>query len=207
MSEWIRCCGEEFRAGPWRELEDLARERLMVLGNDVVRFGRAQNLVSRQDPIGEVARLIEESVRAGALLRLGPGDRLLDVGSGAGFPGVVLAVLLPEVETVLVERRAGRCDFIERCLRRLDLGAAEVVNDDVRSLDAGLFDVVSGKAVAIAEEFAAWVEPQLTSAGHILLFQRAGWAAPSGWVVDESVRVLESSSREDRWAFLLRRDE
>lgn len=178
---------------------------MVLFGTDVIRFGRSQNLVSRVDPAGEVARLIEESVRGGALLRFDGCRRWLDVGSGAGFPGVVLGILYPEWSHVLVERRSARCDFLERAGLRLQLRNVTVFSEDIRNVDLGVFDGVSSKAVADPREFLRWVGPHLGDEALALFFQRVGWVAPSGWSIRSSCVSLRERDKDDRMAFLLER--
>lgn len=193
-----------FRTDVWPDLADEVQSRIETFGADVLRFGQAQNLVSRRDPEAEVARLIEESVRGGALLRSVRAERVLEVGSGAGFPGLVLASMHPDAAFLLVERRRARCDFLERCVRRLDLSQVQVRAEDVRSLDVGEFDVVTGKAVVDAVTFLRWVRPYLGPSGHVLLFQRSTWDVPPGWKIESSVVSLTQDAKAPRVAALVR---
>ena len=204
MSEWLGRASADFVSDVWPSLSEVSRKRLDVFGADVARFGRSQNLVSRQDPVGEVARLMEESVRGGALLRFEPWVELLDIGSGAGFPGIVLASLNPERRVVLVERRQGRCDFLERSAARLGLGRVEVRAQDVRSIEGERFGRITGKAVTEAEEFLRWCRRCLADDGRVLVFQRDQWRPPEGWREDRSAISLAVPGGIDRWAVLVR---
>lgn len=181
--------------------------QLTRYAEDLVRFNPVENLVSRVDPEREIRRLIEESVRAGEELGLGSGDRVLDVGSGGGFPGLVWACLHPRTDFVLAERRRARCDFLEREVRRLRLERVTIFAGDVRSLDAGTFTFVSAKAVADADEYLAWVEPHLGGSARVVVFQRAGWPGPGreGWKIERSWSVLEEADRADRWVYVVGR--
>ncbi|HKA02727.1 MAG TPA: RsmG family class I SAM-dependent methyltransferase, partial [Acidimicrobiales bacterium] len=73
-----------------------------------------------------MANHVEHAARFLAALR--PAERLLDLGSGGGVPGLPLAVLLPEAQVVLLDASVRRTDFLERAVGRLDLaGRAAVV--------------------------------------------------------------------------------
>jgi 16S rRNA (guanine527-N7)-methyltransferase len=76
-----------------------------------------------------------------AIGELQAGCRLVDLGSGGGLPGLILADAYPNVSIVLLDRRQKRTDFLERAVRRLGWTHVEVRCDDVRRLEE---EVVSG---------------------------------------------------------------
>ena len=78
-----------------------------------------------------------------------PTSSLIDLGSGAGLPGVVLAMLLPDSEVVLLEPLARRAAFLEECVRTLGLGNAAVHRGRAEEVAGQLeADVVTARAVA-----------------------------------------------------------
>jgi 16S rRNA (guanine527-N7)-methyltransferase len=82
------------------------------------------------------------------------GGGVLDVGSGAGFPGIPLAIVLPGVSFTLLERSAKRASFLRNCRTLLGLRRLEVVQGDLASVKAS-FDVVTFRAVAPLSRFLA----------------------------------------------------
>ena len=85
-----------------------------------------------------------------------PASSLIDLGSGAGLPGVVLAMLLPDSEVVLLEPLARRVAFLEECVRALGLGNAAVHRGRAEDVAGQLAaDVVTARAVAPMERLAA----------------------------------------------------
>lgn len=106
-----------------------------------------------------IARLCAEAAaeppapEAPAAARAGPGG-VLDVGSGAGFPGIPLAVALPGVRFTLLERSATRGAFLENCRTLLGLANVAVLRAEL-SAAAGRFDVVTFRAVSPLERFLA----------------------------------------------------
>jgi 16S rRNA (guanine527-N7)-methyltransferase len=95
-------------------------------------------------------------LNCGVLSRLIPAKcALVDLGSGAGLPGIVLAILLPGVRVTLLEPLARRVDFLAECVAALDLGNAQVVRGRAEDL-AGhvLADVVTSRAVAPLDKLA-----------------------------------------------------
>jgi 16S rRNA (guanine527-N7)-methyltransferase len=160
--------------------------RLELYEADLLRLGRALNLVSRRDPNVEVRRLIAECLAVGRWLS-GLECRLdgpwADIGPGAGFPGIVFGCLCPHQRIDLLERRQGRCDFLRRELSALQLVGSRVFEGDAathRGPAAG-YALISLKAVAPPAEALALARPHLAAGGHALLFQRPEWKAADGW--------------------------
>jgi 16S rRNA (guanine527-N7)-methyltransferase len=103
-----------------------------------------------------------------------PGSSLIDLGSGAGLPGVVLAMLLPDSDVVLLEPLARRAAFLEECVRALDLGNAEVRRGRAEEADGQLTaDVVTARAVAPMHRLAALALPLVRPGGLVLAIKGA----------------------------------
>lgn len=90
------------------------------------------------------ARAYARTIRALA----GPAPTVVDVGSGVGLPGIVIAAVLPEARVILVERRLRRTAFLEMAVGRLGLARAEVFGGDARDLHGVCADVITAQAVA-----------------------------------------------------------
>ncbi|MFQ5512542.1 MAG: RsmG family class I SAM-dependent methyltransferase [Candidatus Krumholzibacteriia bacterium] len=131
-------------------------------------------LVSKGDTAAVVARLIRQSVDFwDVIAAVNPGApirRVADVGSGAGFPGVIWKLVNPDLEITLIERKERRAVYLERLRRKLSLSGIDVVDEDVREIVArgryrGAFDLVAMLAVAPPAEVAATVETLLPEGG------------------------------------------
>lgn len=72
---------------------------------------------------------------------------LLDIGTGAGFPGMILAMALPDVKVTLVEPLKKRVSFLQFIKADLDLDNVRVVNKRVEDMDVEIFDIVTSRAV------------------------------------------------------------
>ena len=98
---------------------------------------------------------------------------LVDLGSGGGLPGLVIAVRCPLLRITLVERRASRADLLHRAVAALEVAdRVEVVADDVRVLaerSPGTFDVVTARSFAAPPITAKWAAMLLRSEGLLIV--------------------------------------
>ena len=176
-----------------------ARARLDAFGELLRRWNRVYNLVSRHD-IGHLeTKHIQDSLTLVPHVR---GNRLADVGSGAGFPGVPLAIMGTDWSVTLVERSATKARFLRQALIELDIENADVVEEDVRQYrPAKRFDTVTARA--FAKPPVAWeaIRPLLASDGVALLQTGAKLSGTSfsGGRVLSSDRVASPDAAGERY--------
>jgi len=121
----------------------------------------------------EVDRLWERHILNSAALGelIGDGGRVLDVGSGAGLPGLPLAIARPDLAVTLIEPMARRCEFLTEVVEELDLpvrvhrGRAE---EPATRDQLGDADVVTSRAVADLVKLTRWSVPLLRPGGRML---------------------------------------
>ena len=113
---------------------------------------------------------------AAGLGELPAGARLIDLGSGGGLPGLVLAELLPQCSILLVDRRQKRTDFLQRAVRRLGLDDVEVREADVgtiaRDVVAGTqapFDAVTARSFGPPERTLRLARQLVADGGRIVI--------------------------------------
>ncbi len=179
--------------------EEAAREWLRGMpGCDAAAFSRLeqlsellgvenqhQNLVSQASLASVWQRHIADSAQL--LLQVGGELRSpwLDLGSGAGFPGLVIAALRPEWEVLLVESRALRAKWLERACLALGLARVRVVGVPLQKLETAPMAVISarafaplGKLIDLSARFSTastlWLLPKGRSA-HQELQDLKGW--------------------------------
>ncbi|MEZ5744648.1 MAG: 16S rRNA (guanine(527)-N(7))-methyltransferase RsmG [Sphingomonadaceae bacterium] len=142
----------------WCSAEKIAKiEQLIAMLRDE---NERQNLVSRgsldhvwERHIVDSAQLLthvprETWEKAGALDVPRGTVKWLDLGTGAGFPGLVIAVLCPEFETILVESRARRVEWLERAAGSLGLDKCRVEGKRLELVQGETVDVISARAFA-----------------------------------------------------------
>ena len=95
---------------------------------------------------------------------------VIDVGSGAGLPGLVLALRRPDVQVTLVEPLLRRSVFLQECVEDLGLANAQVIRGRAEDLaDPLVADHVTARAVAPLERLAGWCLPLLRTGGSALV--------------------------------------
>ena len=152
---------------------DVSRETFDLLGRYVTLLtqeNERQNLVARstiddiwQRHIADSAQLVRFAQR--------PDSSWLDIGSGAGLPGLVIAILT-EAPMTLVEPRRLRAEFLARAVQELRLTGRVAVHAAKVERIAGKFDVITARAVASVES--------LLSISHHLSTDKTLWLFPKG---------------------------
>lgn len=133
------------------------------------QFGRRTNLVGRLDWDFLIDDVVIGSLAL--LLAATPSGRLVDVGSGAGLPGIPLALCCPHLEVVLVEVRRKRVAFLEHARRGLKLNNAQVRSDDANTLHGAGFDWAVSRAFRPPQEWLQLAHSVITGpGGHAALY-------------------------------------
>jgi 16S rRNA (guanine527-N7)-methyltransferase len=113
--------------------------------------------------------------------------RMLDVGSGAGFPAIVIKILLPGLKVQLVESNSKKASFIKQIIRLLKISDVEVINERLEILRDKIrlneFDVITARALANLKQFVTWCSLLISPDGMLIYY--------SGSRVDESLKNAE----------------
>lgn len=129
------------------ECDGYAAERLEALVRMLGGENERQNLVSRASFDEVWRRHVADSAQLCTYVPRGT-TPWLDMGAGAGFPGLVIAILRPECEIVLVESRAKRAEWLARASEELGLENVEVQKSRLEDLKSRRMSVISARAFA-----------------------------------------------------------
>lgn len=138
----------------------------------LVKWNGRMNLTAVRDPEQIVRRHFAEGIFAAEKLPAGV-HTLLDYGSGAGFPGVPIAICRPHLAVTLAESQGRKASFLREVVRTLEL-TAEVWDRRVEDMPAErVFDCVTLRAVDRMAEACASAATRLVQGGHLLVFTTA----------------------------------
>jgi 16S rRNA (guanine527-N7)-methyltransferase len=104
---------------------------------------------------------------------VGEAARMVDLGSGAGLPGLVLAIARPAAEVVLVESVGKKCAWLERTVSALGLENVRVVCARAEALAEAPFDVVTARALASLPVLCEYAAPLLRDGGSLVAWKGA----------------------------------
>jgi 16S rRNA (guanine527-N7)-methyltransferase len=155
----------------------------------LLRWNQKISLTSITDPREILQRHFAESMFAARAIPLVRG-RLVDIGSGAGFPGLALKLVAPELEVILIEANVKKSVFLAEVVRSLGLTGVKIFSkriEELRGLE-GSADFVTCRAVRLDKRLLAWVRSALAAEGKFVL-----------WVGIEAAAALQ---KEGQWSWL-----
>ena len=151
------------------------------------RWNRVYNLTSVREPERMLSLHLADCLALlPALDRRAP-RRLLDIGSGAGLPGLVLAVMRPHWQLVLVEAVQKKCAFLRQAVATLHLRNVEVAHGRIEQLQLPPADCIVSRALGELAELARISEHVLAPGG--------AWAAMKGQLPRDELRALPATLR------------
>jgi 16S rRNA (guanine527-N7)-methyltransferase len=148
------------------ELDD-AQLRSLIAHLDLLdEWNARMNLTAIRDRPSQLTKHVLDSLSVRPFLR---GARIADVGSGAGFPGIPLAVIEPARRFTLIESTGKKCRFLEHVRDALALANVEVVQSRAESYRPDLrFDTVIARAVGPIADLVRHAGPLLSAGGRLL---------------------------------------
>ena len=159
-------------------------DRLLAYLDLLLKWNRVYNLTALRDPADMLTHHVLDSLALIAPLRAHAGGRalrLLDVGSGGGLPGVVIAIGCPGIDVTCVDAVGKKAAFVQQVAGALGLANLHGQHGRVESI-AGQFDVVTSRAFASLADFTAWSDGALAEGGV--------WLAMKGRRPDDEIAAL-----------------
>jgi 16S rRNA (guanine527-N7)-methyltransferase len=135
-------------------LSDRQSEQLLAYGSLMLKWNKVYNLTAVRDPAGVMTHHLLDSLAVIAPLQrewAGKG-KLLDVGSGAGLPGVIIAILRSDIEVSCLDAVAKKAAFVQQVAAELELPNLRGLHARVELLE-GCYDVISSRAFASLPDF------------------------------------------------------
>jgi 16S rRNA (guanine527-N7)-methyltransferase len=182
-------------------LEDGTAAALLRLLDELERWNRAYNLTAITDRAQMLTHHLLDSLSIAPFVQ---GSSLADVGTGAGFPGLPLALLAPQRHCVLIDSNGKKQRFVAHAARTLGMANVEALHARVEEVrPAQPFDTVVARACAALPQLLEWVAPLCGPATRVLAmkgrFPDAEIAAVRRpWMIEQSLPLTVPGLNEER---------
>ena len=188
-------------------LDEATAQRLSRVLDELLKWNRAYNLTAITQPREMLTHHLLDSL---SVQRFLAGRRVIDVGTGAGFPGLPLAIVDPQRHFTLLDSNGKKVRFVAHVVRALGLANVDAVHSRAEAfVPPQPFDTVVARAFAPLPTLVEWVAPLcsphtrvLAMKGRALEQERAG--LPPGWVVERDEPVEVPGLGEERRVVVLR---
>jgi len=146
-------------------------EQFAVHAEQLLKWNRKINLTAVTNPKDVAIKHFVDSIIPSC--KITPGAKILDVGSGGGFPGIPLKILMPSLSVLLIDASRKKVSFLKHVIRTLKLEnieARQLRAEDLAKQSAACnsFDIIISRALASTEKYVAMAEPLLAKDGVVI---------------------------------------
>jgi 16S rRNA (guanine527-N7)-methyltransferase len=171
---------ERINSGQWRnflllsaarfqiKLDDRKIELMRRYAEELLVANIAFNLTGITDPIEIAEKLMLDSMIPGRFIS--PGASVLDLGTGAGFPGIPLKIVYPNISVTLLDSKRKKINFLKFIIRKLNLNGIQAIQKRVEDFadEPFKFDIVISRAAMALERLIYMAVPLLKKNGYIM---------------------------------------
>jgi 16S rRNA (guanine527-N7)-methyltransferase len=144
--------------------------RLVLYLQELVRWNAKMNLTAIETELEIISKHFLDSIAAFRLFEPRPGLRILDVGSGAGFPGMVLKLQAPDLMITLLEPSSKKAAFLHHLAGLLGVPGIKIETKRIEDVNEGTFDLITCRA--LKPEVVLTAAPRLLSEDGVVLLYR-----------------------------------
>jgi 16S rRNA (guanine527-N7)-methyltransferase len=183
------------------ELSERQAAQLIRLLDELDDWNQRMNLTAIRERGAQITKHLLDSLSVQPFLH---GERVLDVGTGAGFPGLPLAIVNPQRHFTLLDSTAKKLKFVEYAAALLELPNVQTVHTRAENFrPTERFDIVVSRAVGPIEQFVKWAGHLCVGGGRLLAMKGRDPAAelaklPSGWKLAAVHRLNVPALDEER---------
>ena len=176
-------------------------QRMLKLLDELDDWNQRMNLTAIRARDQQVTKHLLDSLSVASFVR---GPRVLDVGTGAGFPGLPLALVMPDVQFTLLDSTAKKLKFIEHSAQLIGASNVQTVHARAESFrPKDRFDTVMSRAVGAVGVFVEWAGHLCIGGGRLLAMKGRHptdelQKLPSGWKVAAVHRLSVPGLDEER---------
>jgi len=156
--------------------------KLQALYND---WNSKINVVSRKDIDELYLRHVLHSLAIAKFITFNPGSKVLDIGTGGGFPGIPLAILFPQTEFTLCDSIAKKISVVQNVASELKLGNVRTHIGRVEKIQ-DRFDFIVSRAVAPLQDLVQWTGSKL--------LKKSSHTLKNGWICLKGGDLIEEAS-------------
>jgi len=171
MTDW-EACAARLREGIdtlGMAIPASAQTQLMAYLRELTTWNATYNLTAVRDPMAMVTRHLLDCL---SITDFVTGRSLADVGTGAGLPGIAMAIVRPKLSVTLIESSRKKAAFLRHVRRQLALDNVEVIQERVELYrPATRFDCVTSRAFATAGDTARWAGHLVAPGGRFVLMK------------------------------------
>ncbi len=196
MSNWIEVAEKMMNI----EISPKQKEKFNSYEDELVKWNERINLTSIRDREGIEIKHFLDSLTCIKVLQDMNGKSLIDVGTGAGFPGIPLKIIFPEMRLTLTDSVGKKADFCERVITILHLENCQVLK--LRAEEMGVselyrekFDCAAARAVAALPTLTEYLLP-LVKTGGIMLAQKGGNTSEELLSAEHAIKRLGGKARD-----------
>jgi 16S rRNA (guanine527-N7)-methyltransferase len=148
-------------------------DKLILYLKMIRETSKKMNLVSKNDLPHLVERHLLDSLVALTVFEFAQGTHVADLGSGAGFPGIPIAIVRPDLRIELIESRRLKALFLKSVVDSLNLANVKVIHERWENL-SGTFNIILARAVYSESDLRKWALPRLNDGGALLYYAKLG---------------------------------
>jgi 16S rRNA (guanine527-N7)-methyltransferase len=182
-------------------LTDEAAEKMLRVLDALDEWNQRMNLTAIRDRSQQLTKHLLDSLSVVKYLH---GERLVDIGTGAGFPGLPLAIVAPRMQLTLLDSTAKKLKFIDHVCAQLAIPNVETVHSRAESFQPKeRYDIVISRAIGPVETFVKWAGHLCVGGGRLLAMKgrypivEIG-KLPSGWKLAAVHRLTVPGLDEER---------
>jgi 16S rRNA (guanine527-N7)-methyltransferase len=180
------------------KLPPITQKQITLFLQEINRWNEKINLISRKDTENIVQNHLLPSLSFTKLFHLNPHTKVLDIGTGGGFPGIILAICHPNTPFTLIDTIGKKIKVLESIKDELDLKNITLIHGRVENLSQ-TFDYVIGRAVTNLPTFLNWAKPRLKKNGQIF-YLKGGPIEPEVHSIPHAQHALNDLLDTDQYA-------